>query len=918
MTQKILAGRFHQIFTIVLCFFATYTTYSQCAGDDNSITVCTPESFNQGIGNSDGIINLFNLLNGTPSTGGVWSDLNSSGGLDITTGMLNIWSITQSGVYQYQYTVTDQNCPINNATITLTLGGFPGVDNPSAVACNNNPHVPLFSFLGSNPNPHSNGTWTGGPAGTVSGNIFNAQLAGVGTYTLFYTVPALANCPSRTATVTLTVHPQPNSGTSSSLLFCETDDLAAYTNVDLFDLLTGEDSGGTWSDNNGTGELTYLGDSFIDIQNIANTLGAGIYVFNYNVNSSHPICSPTSTSVSITIEQVVDLNFANLIIPNICQDDLGNTTITATVTQGATAIEDGTYDITYLLTGVNSGTATVSVTFVGGVATFIINEAFLTNIGITNVQITSVVDYSTTLDCIRIITNLNSTFEIYENPNLSDSNLIINNICLGTPAIVNVSDNTASDIELSDGTYLITYDITGPNGTETGLTTTVTVTAGNFTFQIPNSVLDGSGNYTVTITNIKNITTGCSSDANLTTGFIIFSPPNGSGIFVMIEDTCEGEDLIVTITGASALNNGTYDIAYNLNGATNLVGQVATDLEFTNGTATFTIPANLVNVGISGINLTNLVLSSSGGTSNNCGTSSFSISSDSFEIFPLPDPLGLTLSAENICFGSDLDIILSGGTNLPDGEYTISYAISGTTTITNTTTLTITDGEGSINISSDTINESGVLTFTIESFIYGQTECGANTTLISAITFIVTDPGTPTLTDGGNIFCIEDHPVISNLTDAIVEMETIIWYDSPEFGTPYEATDLLVHGNYYYAALVDEDSCESSIRLEVLVDLTGCELFIPDGFSPNGDGLNDEFYIKDIELVYPKFELEIYNRYGNLVYRGNINTPRFNGKANQPTSIGNDLLPSGVYFYIVNYNDSNNTAPIQGRLYLSR
>jgi gliding motility-associated-like protein len=101
--------------------------------------------------------------------------------------------------------------------------------------------------------------------------------------------------------------------------------------------------------------------------------------------------------------------------------------------------------------------------------------------------------------------------------------------------------------------------------------------------------------------------------------------------------------------------------------------------------------------------------------------------------------------------------------------------------------------------------------------------------------------------------------------------------------------------------------------------LTGCsEIFIPDGFSPNNDGLNDEFYIKNIEDLYPNFELEIYNRYGNIVYKGNINTPRFNGKANQSTFIGKDILPTGVYFYIVYFNDSENTKPVQGRLYLSR
>jgi gliding motility-associated-like protein len=107
--------------------------------------------------------------------------------------------------------------------------------------------------------------------------------------------------------------------------------------------------------------------------------------------------------------------------------------------------------------------------------------------------------------------------------------------------------------------------------------------------------------------------------------------------------------------------------------------------------------------------------------------------------------------------------------------------------------------------------------------------------------------------------------------------------------------------------------------LEVTADLTNCpNLFIPDGFSPNDDGLNDTFYIKNIDVLFPNFSLEIYNRYGNVVYTGNINTPNFNGKSNKSTMIGNEILPTGVYFYILHYNDSQGKKPTQGRLYLSR
>ncbi|NJM79241.1 MAG: hypothetical protein HC854_05725 [Flavobacterium sp.] len=149
---------------IISLFVLMTETYAQCAGTNNTITICTKESYNQGIGNPNGVVNLFTLLGVGAVPGGTWTNLNSTAGFNTSTGILNTWQINQNGVYNYSYTVTGvPGCTNNTATITLTLGSYPGVDNPSAVACDNNSMVPLFSFLGSNPNPHFNGNFSGGP-----------------------------------------------------------------------------------------------------------------------------------------------------------------------------------------------------------------------------------------------------------------------------------------------------------------------------------------------------------------------------------------------------------------------------------------------------------------------------------------------------------------------------------------------------------------------------------------------------------------------------------------------------------------------------------------------------------------------------------------------------------------------------------
>ncbi len=166
--------------------------------------------------------------------------------------------------------------------------------------------------------------------------------------------------------------------------------------------------------------------------------------------------------------------------------------------------------------------------------------------------------------------------------------------------------------------------------------------------------------------------------------------------------------------------------------------------------------------------------------------------------------------------------------------------------------------------------------------------------------------------------CSLDNPTVADLI-ALEEVSNfdVIWYDQPENGNALQASDLLVTGTMYYAESFDPiTGCILSARVAVTVDLTNCDpeeydFFIPDGFSPNGDGRNDIFFIPNIEAIFPDFTLEILNRYGISLFKGDINNPSWDGSSSNGTS------PNGVYFYIINYNKVG-SEPIQGRLYLNR
>ncbi len=82
-------------------------------------------------------------------------------------------------------------------------------------------------------------------------------------------------------------------------------------------------------------------------------------------------------------------------------------------------------------------------------------------------------------------------------------------------------------------------------------------------------------------------------------------------------------------------------------------------------------------------------------------------------------------------------------------------------------------------------------------------------------------------------------------------------------------------------------------------------IVIPQGFSPNGDGNNDTFIISGINRDTEQVELQIFNRWGSLVYGSEDYLNTWDGKANQGLKIISDgiSLPEGTYFYVVTVKD---------------
>ena len=189
------------------------------------------------------------------------------------------------------------------------------------------------------------------------------------------------------------------------------------------------------------------------------------------------------------------------------------------------------------------------------------------------------------------------------------------------------------------------------------------------------------------------------------------------------------------------------------------------------------------------------------------------------------------------------------------------------------------------------------------------------------VSVLINDTAAPEMNETAD-FCGLANPKISDLSNKTNVPSTVAWYDAVD-GNLLPSTTLLIHNATYYGYDLNETThCLSESYKEVKVSLQDCEVaqyefFIPDGFSPNGDGVNDSFVIKDIEFLYPNYTLEIYNRYGNGMYKGDNNKPAWDGKNYEKSGIAGGIAPNGVYFYVLHFN-KDNKPPQQGRLYLNR
>ena len=932
-------------------FTTTYTvTNSNGCSDSATYSVTITQSPNAGgngsviVTREDATINLFDYLTGSPDTGGTFSPGNANGSFDPATG--------DAG--NYTYTVTNGTCS-DTATVTVTINEdtCPTVDNTEQSFCEsisdtdgNNPHRPTVADLSP-----AGATWYA--TATSTDALPSSTILADGT--TYYAGNLSGTCPSRTG-VDVTIDDSPNAGASSTISVCATGGAVDIVPLIRPSVLGQADPGGSFSPAFASGTTVF--DPTVD--------AAGTYT--YRVNSTNGSCPDDTSLIKIIITAPKPANAGPDVTLTFCStagmqnlyDSLGAGANPNGTFEGLTngMFDPSTADTTNSITYTVDDTAPC--TTGSDTATYTINILQGPNAG----ENGSVTLSNTSTDTVNLSSYLGGTPDTGGtfSPGNANGDFTPSEYDLGTYTFTYSVSNDNECTDSATVTVTITGEVICP---------TVEDTEQNFC----ESVSDSTGNNPHKPTVAELIPTGTTWYATATSTEALA----GNTVLVDGEDyfagnsngTCpERAKVVVTIddspnAGANTSitvckDDAPFDLVSKIRAS--ILGAPDTDGTFSpalsSGTHMFdpavdtsdTYTYKVVSTGSCPDDTTTIKVTVLENQTANAGedfTTDLCVDG--------PDVNLYDLLASDVTMTGTFDGYSDGmfsPSTVGAGTYTITYNVgedlpcvagsdsSSTFTITvnPVADAPVADAEqsfclidnptvGDIAVTGDNIvwYEDAELTtvadpadalVTGEDYYAvansGDNACGSAATMV---TVTINDAIAPTLKTDGDQFCRQDNPTVQNLIDNLNGTGIQI-YASSTGGSPLATSTALVNGTTYYASASDADlGCESTERLAVTAAVNFCG--IPEGFSPNGDNLNDRFVIPKIREDYPNFTLEIYNRWGNVVFKGNASTPDWDGVSNQSTTLGNDVVPAGVYFYILNYNDGQ-TEPVQGKLYLSR
>jgi gliding motility-associated-like protein len=836
-------------------------THLTCSG--------TPESFTITVNPSPNVVQPLNqiLCNGATTnaitfTGAVsgttftWTNNNASIGLAAGgNGNIPAFTATNTANTQVVATITvtpsAAGCPGTPRVFTITVNPIPNVAQPANQTVCNGSATNAVTFTGAVTGTTFSWTNTNtsiGLAATGNGNIpvFTATNTTNAPATATITVtPSAAGCPGTPRSFVITVNPTPNVVQPANQTLCN----SAITNAITF---TGAVSGTTfsWTNTNTSIGLAATGNGNIPAFSAINTTNIPVTA-TITVTPSAAGCPGAAQTFTITVNPT----------PNVVQP--ANQTLCNGAITNAIAF-----------TGAVSGTSfswTNTNTSIGLAATGNGNIPAFSAINTTNTPVTATITVSpSAMGC----TGTPLTFTITVNP---------------TPNVLQPPNQTLCNGETTNA-IIFSGDVSGTVYNWTNTWVPIGLPASGSGDIAPFTAQNNNNSVSVAAIRVTPTANGCPGTEKLFTITVnptpnVIQPPNQS--------LCNGATTnAITFTGA--MNNATYSWSNNdpsiglaASGTGDIAGFAAVNTGNTAVTATITVtPATSLCAG----------------------------TPKTFTITVHPTPLVAAGNDANICLGNSIQLSASGAsdyywspadrlscTNCPNPTSTpinnIQYTVRGVSSFGceayDSILLTVIKPFQMLISPNDTlcIGESTNLSASgANSYLWSPPQglnrvdipnptARPNTTTLYRVvgydghhcftdtSFVkITVGPMPTVNIGADLTLPTGSVV--NLNPVIQNGPIINWAWTPSNGlscTTCPSPALTVTDNAYYTVTVTNTyGCIATDIISIFTFCKSAQVFIPNAFTPDGDGLNDILMVRGKGIYVKNFR--IFNRWGELVF----------------------------------------------------
>ncbi len=845
------------------------------------------------------------------------------------------------GLNNLEWIVSNGSCPSSRDTVTITVNAM-----PSSFAGNNQTICASSYTLNASPPAIGTGSWTvySGGATVVSSGSANSAVNNLsnGNNIFIWTVTN-GVCPSASDSVTIRVDAMPTVASAGNPQTLCNDSTLLNANPPVVGIAT-------WSVVSGGATLANASQN----NSLAYNLSVGSNIFMWSI--SNGVCPVSTSTVVITVDANPSVAFAganqsvcstsfalNATAPSTGNGNwsvlLGGSTV-ATPTANATNANGLSIGINSFLWTVTNGTCPASTDTV-----FIAVDANPSQADAGNPQTLCV--SSTNLNAVLPVTgtgiwNVLSGGATVTSPTLNNS--LVNGLSIGLNSIEWVVSNGSCNP--SRDTVYIMVDA-NPSIANAGANQTL---CNDSSALLANTPVVGTGAWTA-------IAGGGTASSPNQPATIVFSLTTGQNIFVwtISNGTCPSstDTVVINIDAMPSLANA--GLSQNVCSTTANLNAVAPAVG--NGTWTVTqgassvISVNNNNSAVSGLSpgVNTFQWTVSNGT---CPSNSDTVVIN----LNAPPSNSNAGSDQTVCssvtsLAATMPAVGTGNWSVFSGGATIGSPNSVSTTVGNLTTgqniFVWTVSNGACPSSSDTVvvtvspfpsvanagadqnvcgNSGSALLNAVNPVIgngiwvvisgsgmvnnTNQFNSGVNGLSLGQNTFVwtVSNSLCPSSKDTVNIFVFPNPTTAnagsditingpnSNLSGNVPVLGTGNWAlvsGSGNISNPTNASTAvtgLSFGDNVFSWTISNGVCPNSFD-EVIIHMN--DLVVPNGFSPNGDHVNDTFEIPGIDL-FSNIKLEVFNRWGNLVYENNNYKNDWDGK-----NLSGDELTDDTYYFVL-------------------